>query len=145
MVRCGCVTRKTGTQLCYGGMTVDPSSSGQPDGVAFKICPMCDHTWTTRDSFLNDSDLKLVGYQVYFEDLTAGLFLFSHSCEETLAVRVGDFSDLYEGIVFVDRATGSDECREYCLREDELRSCPAKCECAYVREVMQVVREWKKD
>ena len=119
-------------------------SSGQADGVAFKTCQTCDHTWNTRDSFLNDPGLKLIGYQVYFEDLTAGLFLFSHSCKETLTVRVGDFSDLYDSIVFADRATGSEECRGYCFLEHELRPCPAACECAYVRELIQIIRAWDK-
>ena len=121
------------------GLTMD-SSSGQPDGVAFKICPMCGQTWSTRDSFLRDSGLNLVGYQVDFGELTSGVFVFNHSCKGILAVRVGNFSSLHDGIVFVDRATGSDECREYCLHEEELRPCPAVCECAHVRELMHVIR-----
>jgi hypothetical protein len=118
------------------------SSFGEPVvGVPFKICPLCDYVWPTRDSLLSDSNLKLVGYQADFEDLQAGVFLFNHSCKGTMAIRVGDFSSLYDSIILVDRATGSDECREYCVCEDELRPCPAICACAHVRELMEIIRD----
>jgi hypothetical protein len=31
-----------------------------------------------------------------------------------------------------------------CLREGALDPCPLKCECRYVRDVLQVVRHWPK-
>ena len=37
-------------------------------------------------------------------------------------------------------ATGTDDCPGYCLRVDELGRCPARCECAYVREIIHVIR-----
>lgn len=117
-------------------------SHTRTESGTFKECPMCDHAWETRDRFLGDAGLTLVGYQVHFEELTAGLLLFNHTCNGTLAIEAGDFEDLYDGVVFVDRATGSDDCPGYCLHQDELEPCPAKCECAYVREVMQIIRNW---
>ena len=36
------------------------------------------------------------------------------------------------------------ECPEFCLHKSELRPCPAKCECAYVREIIQVIKDWPK-
>ncbi len=38
----------------------------------FKVCPMCHANWETREVFLSDPDVVLVGYQALFEDLQAG-------------------------------------------------------------------------
>lgn len=92
--------------------------------------------------FLNDPGLKPIGYQANFEALTAGIFLFNHDCYGTLAIPAGEFGDLYAGPIFKERATGSRECPGYCLHEDELAPCPARCECAYVREILQLITAW---
>ena len=56
----------------------------------FKQCPCCTHTWQTRDEFLGDENLRLIGYQPDFDSLEFGLFLFTHevkSCGSSLAMR----------------------------------------------------------
>jgi hypothetical protein len=106
----------------------------------FEKCPMCGCTWLTRADFLADPDVVLIGYQVNFSHLLAGFFLFAHSCETSLAIHAAEFADLYEGPVFEKPLTGSDSCPGYCLRIDELDPCPAPCECAYVREILQIIR-----
>jgi hypothetical protein len=85
-----------------------------------------------------------MGYQVNFPELEGGFFLFNHTCGTSLGLMAGDFRGLYEGPVFSERATGTTECPEYCLHKSELRPCPAKCECAYVREIIQVIKDWPK-
>jgi len=120
---------------------VDDTESGS----IVKQCTCCGQLWRTRDAFLGDSQLEVVGYQVDFSDLLLGFFLFNHlACESTIAVPAGLFRDLYDGPVFSQRATGTEDCPGYCLRKSELASCPAKCECAYVREILQIVRRWPK-
>lgn len=110
---------------------------------AFKQCPNCGATWHTRQRFLDDPAVDLVGYQVNFEQLELGLFLFNHlECRSTMAVWAQAFRDLYSGPVYLQRLTGSDTCPAYCLRQDELDPCPAVCECAWVRELLQVIRRW---
>ena len=111
---------------------------------AFKTCSLCGFEWPTRESFLKDPALEVIGYQVNFEALKLGFFLFNHSCRATLSVRAKAFWDLYEGPIYKDRATGSKQCPEYCLFEDELSPCPAECECAFVREILQVIKNWPK-
>ena len=96
----------------------------------FKRCSSCRTVWLTRDEFLSDPDLELVGYQVHFEDLQAGFLLFNHACRTTIAVEVVKFQGLYDGPVFVQRATGGGSCAGFCFHQDELRACPAQCECA---------------
>ena len=103
------------------------------------------HTWPTRESFLRNPALSLMGYQVRFERLETGLFLFDHrECGTTMTLKVYHFAGLYEGPLLATRATGTEACPEYCLREEELRPCDTPCECAYVREVMQIIINWKK-
>ncbi|MDZ4198482.1 MAG: hypothetical protein U1E27_04260 [Kiritimatiellia bacterium] len=107
----------------------------------FKVCS-CGARWSTREEFLKDPSIQLVGYQADFEDLRLGLFLFNHSaCRTTLALPAGLFRDLYDGPIFVKRATGGPTCQGYCLHRDNLDPCPAECECAYVREILQRLRK----
>ena len=91
-----------------------------------------------------DPALCIIGYQVDFERLAEGLFLFNHSCGTTLTVRAGGFRDLYEGPVFSERLTGTAQCPEFCLHRSKLNPCPAKCECAYIREIIQAIKDWPK-
>jgi hypothetical protein len=108
---------------------------------------MCDAVWEDRNRFLSDPQVLAVGYQADLEVLESGLFLFNHTragCGTTLVIEVGEFVDLSEGPVYRERLTGTEECPEYCLRPNDLSPCPRSCECAYVRDVLQVVRNWKK-
>ena len=111
----------------------------------FKTCTGCGHHWLTRDVLLQDPAIQMVGYQANFEQLELGLFLFNHlECRSTIAVPAGRFRDLYAGPVFSQCLLGEDRCLEYCLRQDELGVCTQPCECAYVREIIQVIRNWPK-
>ncbi|MCW8891803.1 MAG: hypothetical protein OQL18_00600 [Deltaproteobacteria bacterium] len=83
-----------------------------------------------------DPEVVLIGYQANFIRLEKGLFLFNHSCQSTLSVEVGAFSDLYDGPIYGENLTGSDSCPGHCLYENNSKSCPEKCECAYVREIL---------
>ena len=111
----------------------------------FKICPSCGFEWTSRDVFLEDSSLEIIGYQMNIDALDAGAFLFNHSCKSTLAIQVSAFKDIYDGPIFSARATGTDQCPEYCLHQSELRPCPVECECAYVREIIQMIKSRPKN
>lgn len=111
----------------------------------FKTCPKCGFEWPTRAQWLRDPDLQLIGYQVNFSALKMGILLFNHTCRTTLALQALDFEDLYTGQIFIERATGSEECPGYCLHQNELRPCPARCECAYIRHILQLISNWPKD
>ena len=132
--------------LVFGGVKtsrqMDNNKKWVPNRTFFKKCPKCGTRWNTRNAFLADSELDIIGYQVDFRELTAGLFFFNHSCKGTFTIYANEFIDLYQGPIFEDRATGSDECPGYCLRKNYLEPCPVKCECAFVREVLQIIRNW---
>ena len=111
----------------------------------FKHCDVCGKAWPIRGDFLADPEVDLVGYQVNFTDLVTGLLLFDHDCGTTLAISALEFRDLYDGPIFRSRRTGEDDCPGYCLHTDELRPCPARCECAFVRDLLQIVGQWPKE
>ena len=102
----------------------------------FKKCQNCSALWRERSDFVGDETVNLIGYQPNFVKLSKGLFLFNHSCGTTLSVNVHKFSDLYPGPIFTNSLSGSSDCLGYCLHKNDLRPCPAKCECAYVRFVI---------
>ena len=112
----------------------------------FKKCS-CGHEWQTRQDFLSDPEIQIQGYIVYFKELTLGLYIFMHKvegCLTSIAMKAGVFSDLYKGKIFKERLTGKDDCPGYCLLKPELSACPQKCECAWVREVIQIINNWPK-
>jgi len=110
----------------------------------FKQCPSCRRKWSDYTEFLADPCLQLIGYQVLFENLLDGLFLFNHSCGTTLAITVETLQHLHHGPVFRERATGSKSCPGLCLLKHETGPCPAECEGAYVRSIMQTIKRWHK-
>ncbi len=112
----------------------------------FKICPTCSGHWKTLEDFLADPELELSGYQVNFADLKGGLFYFTHlpgNCGTTLAVPVGAFAGLSKRPMLASHGRQPDGCPGLCVR-NELNPCPVECECIWVREVMQIIRNWKK-
>ena len=115
--------------------------------MLFKECPHCNHKWPDRETFLADETLSLIGYQANFVNLEAGFFLFNHNipeCGTSLAIEAGEFKDLHNGPIYQERMTGKPECPGYCKQTQILDPCANKCECAYVRNVLQIVKEWPK-
>ena len=114
--------------------------------LIFKECTCCRNPWYSREDFLGDSKLEFVGYQVNFGNLELGYFLFNHlNCQSTIAVPAGLFKDLYDGPVFSECLAGSEHCPGHCLKSQSLDPCSAECEGAYVRNILQILREWPKD
>ncbi len=113
----------------------------------FKTCPNCGVVWETINDFLADPELNQGGYQVNFIDLKGGLFYFTHAvegCGTTLAVPVGQFTTLSTRPLLANRRTKKPEgCSDLCVRRGDISPCPLECECVWVREVMQVIKERK--
>lgn len=112
---------------------------------SFKQCTLCGHVWATRNGFLSDEAVRLIGYQAFLPDPILGLFMFNHDvCETTLAIEAEKFQDLYDGPIYRENKHDTDDCSGYCDSEDELRPCPVECECAWVREILEIVGNWPK-
>ena len=113
----------------------------------FKLCPTCSKPWETLEDFLTDSELELSGYQVNFADLKGGLFYFTHlpnNCGTTLAIAVNEFVSLSTRPMLTSHTDKPACCPDLCVRQGALDPCPVECECIWVREIMQTIRNWKK-
>lgn len=110
----------------------------------FRKCSYCGHLWKTRNEFLTDPSVALIGYQANFEALTTGLLFFNHRCGTTIAMHADVFADLHDGPIFTERQTESDSCPGYCLNQEDLNPCPAVCECASVRKIIQRINHMEK-
>jgi hypothetical protein len=113
----------------------------------FKICSNCGAEWATLNDFLNDPAIKLIGYQANFCDLPNGLFLFAHQtpgCGTSLGLYVSGFLKITARPLFATSTCRPKTCPERCLHQDDLNPCPELCECSWVREVMQIIRDWDK-
>ncbi|RMD83775.1 MAG: hypothetical protein D6820_01840 [Lentisphaerae bacterium] len=108
----------------------------------FKTCPACGKIWLLRENFLKDAELSLVGYNVNFKQLELGLFLFNHTCGTTLAIPAGQFFDMYRGTIPAERMTDTPYCERHCKFQEDLSRCPVPCECAFVREIIQIIRNY---
>lgn len=76
-------------------------------------------------------------------DFTHLSFLFTHianNCFSTMGVPVTEFDDLYTGTRYTENKALSAECPRYCDDEKRLERCDAKCECAYVREILHTIK-----
>lgn len=108
----------------------------------FKKCNKCGYQWETRDDFLSDKTIRVIGYQVFFEDLRLGMFLFNHSCNTTIAINANLLLDLYDGPFFFDRKPEGRECPGRCLNKNILSPCSRECKCAFISEIIQVIKNW---
>jgi len=109
----------------------------------FKICPSCKAIWPTLDDYLSDPELNVVGYQAVLDDLCGGLFIFNHvhdDCGTSMAIPVKEFVSLSELPILNRRIGCPEKCPGLCMHMDELGHCPVKCECTWVREVLQTIR-----
>jgi hypothetical protein len=110
----------------------------------FKSCSKCGQVWQKSKDFVQDQNIKLTGYQVNFIHPEKGLLLFNHmSCQTTLGIFPESLMYLYNGPVYTENRTGSEECPGYCLQKTNFTRCPVKCNSAFVREVIEIIDQQK--
>ncbi len=117
----------------------------------FKQCSYCNIVWSTRDEFLSDSAIRLIGYQPHYKNMEEGLFLFNHlDCNSTLSIISQKFRDLYTGPLYTsskldDEQLNYDDCPDFCLFKNKMKGCLQQCERAFVSEIIQVLSMWGKE
>lgn len=120
----------------------------QPSSIEpFKTCPLCNQHWFTREDFLADPDVVCAGYQVNLDMLHEGLFLFVHTkqeCGTDLAVDVNAFLGLHVGTKYIARKSWTAVCPRHCFDKEDTRPCSEACECAFIRDLLQVILQWPK-
>jgi hypothetical protein len=110
----------------------------------FKRCPLCEKSWTSREEFLGDRSVELVGYQPDFDELRSGALMFNHEvpgCGTTMEIEIDRFVDLYDGPIHDRSLFGTDECHGHCLKMASLERCSNPCENAWARGVAVAVKE----
>jgi len=108
----------------------------------FKICPTCRNVWKSRDLYLQDSKIRLLGYQPHFENHTVGFFLFDHQpCGTSMAIPLSVFRDVYPEPIFQSHVPES-EAPSLCLHSRASRMCPSECECSSVQQLIQIIQHW---
>ena len=115
--------------------------------INFKKCTNCGQSWLNRDAFLNDAEVKIIGYQSNLSHLEEGFFLFNHlaaNCQTTISIKVGRFRDLWQGVVHPVSAFDTDECEHQCCNVSDLNPCKIKCANVHVREILHVIKNWPK-
>lgn len=113
----------------------------------FKTCTACGLVWPTLESFLDDPSVRLAGYQAHFEELTGGLFIFTHvhdHCGTSLGIPVSRFTALSDRPILSAKGRRPETCPQLCMREGCFDPCPEKCECSWVREILHKIETWTK-
>ncbi len=108
----------------------------------FKSCTACGQEWLLKEDMLYDSNVKLLGYQMHFSDISLGTLYFYHTglkCKTTFAIKVSEFMDMYNGPEYSENMLADNDCPMYCLRRSELRSCGLPCSAAFIREIMMAI------
>ena len=67
-------------------------SEGQDTMDEFKKCS-CGSKWKSREDFMADPNIRMLGLQKSYSPTLADLYLFNHSCSNTLAVSIHAFTD----------------------------------------------------
>ncbi|HHE54590.1 MAG TPA: hypothetical protein ENL21_02330 [Caldithrix abyssi] len=112
----------------------------------FKKCSLCGKVWKERGKFLSDPAVLLIGYQAHFKYPDKGLILFEHhtaDCGTSMAIRVGEFEDLYDGEHYDELLFGTDDCPGYCLDEYNFKKCENRCRVAFAREIVNLIHNKK--
>jgi hypothetical protein len=103
----------------------------------FEECS-CGKKWKTRDGFLRDKSVKIVGYQPDLINHRYNHFLFFHrlkSCGQFFGIRASEFKDLRTGKCPKELNMGQEDCPGYCTDTMDLRVCSVACRNATDREV----------
>jgi hypothetical protein len=112
-----------------------------------KQCTTCSTQWLTLQQLVEDRNLKIEGYQACFGDADAGLIILTHktrTCGTTLVLPARVFRPLIAGCLPEAHMTLSTPCPRRCSRPRDFEACQVKCDMAWVREVLGLLRrhEW---
>ncbi len=110
----------------------------------FKLCNKCKTEWKSRDDFLNDPNIAMIGLMADNDNYKRGVYLFNHRlpddrCNTTIGFFVDNFLDMYSGETYDQLKMGMDECSGHCVKINELENCSVHCRNAIAREIMQEI------
>jgi len=110
-----------------------------PAQEPFRTCGMCRRSWATREEFLEDPALKLLGLQVVAELPDANLIMWEHECGTSVSVLARRLRDLLGpvdgGAWPLPLLLGSKDCQQLCTKLENLGACDRPCRNAFDRRV----------
>ena len=110
----------------------------------FKTCSKCGKIWNSISDYILDKTLVINGYQANFVQPENGLILATHheyDCDSTLSVYAQSIRHLSASETYQTLNKGKDTCKMLCVDQGNLEYCGAECSMAWVREVIQYMRE----
>ena len=110
----------------------------------FKTCTKCNAAWHSRQAFIADPGISPAGYQLFFQNLREGLFLFNHDCGTTIAIEASQFLDLYTGPVYTRRTSDGRDCPGRCMMKNIMAPCSPRCRCAFVTQIIKEIKRLNK-
>jgi len=130
--------------MTNGGIMSEFNVKDKDNPEIFKICSKCKTEWKSRDDFLNDPNIVMLGLMANNDDYKNGAYLFTHklpddSCNTSIGLFVYNFQDMYKGEIYDTLKMGTDECSGHCVKINELANCSAHCRNAVARKIMQEI------
>jgi hypothetical protein len=109
-------------------MTVPPPP---PTEASFRSCGMCRKQWPTRQDFISDPELRLLGLQAVPDFPDANLLVFEHECGTSVSVLASRLRDLVPDAEADDPSLpllqGTESCSGFCNRLESLEACDRRC------------------
>jgi len=109
---------------------------------------MCRKQWATRQEFLADPNLRLLGLQAVPHHADGNLLMFEHDCGTTVSVLAWRLRDLLppeqRGEEDLPSLYGSEQCSGFCNKLEELSACDLACSSARDRRLTLWVAEQKR-
>lgn len=105
---------------------------------------MCQATWETRESFLNDPALSFNGYQPDYGVYGQGFFYFTHNincCGSTMSLDVENFLCLYACRTAGENKQLSTECAFIFDEQNPKGRRRDNCENSFIRQVSQAIED----
>jgi hypothetical protein len=119
-----------------------------PDELPFRTCGMCRKPWATRQDFITDPSLRLLGLQAVPDYPDANLLVYEHDCGTSVSVLASRLRDLVAaeepGEAELPLLRGSEECGGFCNRLESLEACGRRCRNARDRRLTLWLAEQQK-
>ena len=123
----------------------------QPEAHAasapFRTCGMCRKTWATREDFLEDPGIRLLGLQAVPELADANVLVFEHECGTSVSVLAHKLRDLLAPAEAHDATLpllyGTEACQKLCTNIASRSTCDRPCRNAYDRRLSTGIADRK--
>jgi hypothetical protein len=122
-------------------------SAGNPGAAPFRKCGACGRVWASWREFVEDQELKLLGFQAHVKAPESNLLVFEHRCGSSVSVLARRLRHLLPPDDPGDHAPilyASETCRGFCRTTEDLTTCDRPCANARDRRLVRLLIEMKR-